>query len=155
MKPTKNKEETGFLNVDLDVYSQSNLEALAAALAHKTFVLHVGREGNRYGAHFELTTLPKNADAIIRGFAALIRALPRPARRLWDSAKTREFNIGLQAASAGKPIELHISPETIHEVASLGGQLAITVYPARFPIIPLAKLNRRALAVKKKGHATC
>jgi hypothetical protein len=131
MKSNK-KKETGFLNVDLDVYSRSNLEALVAALAQKTFALHVGREGNRYSAHFELTTLPKNADATIRGLAALISALPRSARRLWDGAKTREFNIGLQAASAGRPIELHIPPETIHEVASLGGQLAITVYPSRF-----------------------
>jgi hypothetical protein len=143
MKPTKNKEETGFLNVDLDVYSQSNLEALAAALAHKTFVLHVGREGNRYGAHFELTTVPKNADATIRGLAALIRALPRSARRLWDGAKTREFNIGLQAGSVGRHIEVRLPPETIHEVASLGGQLAIAVYPSRLARAKLETIIRR------------
>jgi hypothetical protein len=132
MKAKKNKEETGFLNVDLDIYSRSNLEALAAALSRKTFVLYLGRQGNRYSAHFEMSTLPKNADATIRGLAALIRALPRSARRLWDGAKTREFNIGLQAASVGRPIEVRLPPETIHDVASLGGQVAITVYPAKF-----------------------
>jgi hypothetical protein len=59
MKSKKNKEALGFLSVDLDVYSRSNLQALAAVVAPKTFVLHVGREGNHYGAHFELRTFPR------------------------------------------------------------------------------------------------
>jgi len=33
MNAKKNKQETGFLNVDLDIYSRSNLEAQAAALS--------------------------------------------------------------------------------------------------------------------------
>jgi len=57
------------LNVDLDVYSRSNLAPLAAAMEPNAFVLYVGREINRYGAHFEMRGFPKNAEAAVRGLA--------------------------------------------------------------------------------------
>src|SRR5271157_2199944 len=94
----KSNEETHFLNVDLDVYSKSDLQPLVTALGKGDFALYVGRLQRTYEAHIELAGgNPKSANAAIRAFATLISALPRAQRALWDTAKTREFNIGVQA----------------------------------------------------------
>jgi hypothetical protein len=123
----KTHQSKGFLNVDLDVYSRSNLAPLAAALEPKTFILYAGREVNRYGAHFELCGLPKSADAAILGLAALIRSLPSAARKLWDTATTRDFNIGIQANATGS-WKTELSIRSIQLVASLNARIVVTVY---------------------------
>ena len=66
-------KEMRFLNVDLDLVSRSDLQPLVTALEPAAFALHVGHEKRTYSAHLELSKFPKNADAAIRGFAALIQ----------------------------------------------------------------------------------
>jgi hypothetical protein len=83
---------TTFLNVDLDLYSRSNLQPLVAALGQRVFTLQVGREGQTYSAHLELSREPKTAGT------ALIHTLPKAERKLWDTANVRDFNVGVQAA---------------------------------------------------------
>ena len=76
---------TTFLNVDLDLYSRSNLQPLVAALGQRAFTLHVGREGQTHSVHLELSREPKTADLAIRSLAALIDTLPKAERKLWDT----------------------------------------------------------------------
>ena len=60
------KDETYFLNVDLDVFGRSSLEPLAYAFGSKVSQLYVGPRGNHYSAHFELRASPwAGADALI------------------------------------------------------------------------------------------
>jgi hypothetical protein len=73
---SKTHEPTGFLNVDLDVYSRSNLEPLVAALGKKVLPLHVGREGQGHSAHLELCASREDADATIASLTTLIHKLP-------------------------------------------------------------------------------
>ena len=114
--------------MDLDIYSRSKLDPLAAAFGQKAGVLYVGRERHLYSAHFELNWQPKTADAAIRGLAALVRGLPRTKRRFWDAAISRAFNIGIQAASGAKPYEVKLPPGTVQIVASLSARIVVTVY---------------------------
>lgn len=86
---------THFLNVDLDIHSKSDLQPLVAVLGEKVLVLHVGRHKRTYHGHLEVTKL-KDADQTIRVFCALIQELPRAERKMWNDAKLREFNIGVQ-----------------------------------------------------------
>jgi hypothetical protein len=88
---------TEFLNVDLDIYAPFDLQPLVSSLGKKVMVLYVGRERRSYTAHLELAGRAKSADSIIRGFCALIRALPRAEQQLWNRAKRRDFSIGVQA----------------------------------------------------------
>jgi hypothetical protein len=88
---------THFLNVDLDIYSSRDLQALVTALGQKVMVLYVGRIRRTHRAHLELAKSTKTADATIRGFCALIEALPKVERHLWNAARVRDFNIGVQA----------------------------------------------------------
>jgi hypothetical protein len=124
-------EETEFLNVDLDVCSKSDLQPMVTALGRKIIALYVGHdEGRYYSAHLELARMPKTADTTIQGFGALIRALPRAERRLWDTAVVRDFNIGVQAALQPRSYEIPLSSKTIEAASKLKARIVITVYAA-------------------------
>lgn len=119
---------TRFLNVDLDVYSRSNLQPLVAALGSKVFVLYAGRDKRTYSAHLELARDPKNADASIRGFCALVKSLPRAQRALWNAARVRDFNIGVQAAMHPFSYKIELAPDTIKAASEINSRIVFTVY---------------------------
>ena len=124
------KETTHFLNVDLDIHSKSNLEPLVTVMGQKIAVLFVGRIKRTYQAHLELrgSGLSESADSVILGFCALIRALPKAAVQLWNSAKVRDFNIGVQAAMQPHAYEIALAPETIKAAAVVNARIVLTVY---------------------------
>lgn len=125
-------QRTTFLNVDLDLYSKMKLEPLASALGDDVFPLFMGRERSLWSAHLELSEQARTADEAIRRFCALIRALPPAARKLWHTAKTRDFNIGLQAGSVAEAREFKLSLPTIRCASSLNARIVITVYSFTF-----------------------
>jgi hypothetical protein len=126
--PRSQYNVTTFLNVDLDLLSRSNLQPLVTVLRHRTFALHVGRDKHTYRAHLELSEAPRNPDAAIRSFAALIRTLPKAERKLWDTARVRDFNVGVQAAMQPHCYEIPLARETIEAVSTLRARLVFTIY---------------------------
>ena len=88
----------------------------------------MGRVRRTYEAHLEIAQDPKNADNAIKKFAALINSLPKPARRLWDSAKRRDFSIGVQAATRSEVVDIALEPETVRAAAALNARVVITTY---------------------------
>jgi hypothetical protein len=126
-------EKTRFLNVDLDIWSRSPLQALSDAFGKHVCVLHVGKENRRYGAHLELARFAGDADSVIRRFTSLVDQLPHPARMMWDQAHTREFNVGVQAGTSPHGYQLHLRPETVVAVARIGARLGVTVYGVDLP----------------------
>lgn len=139
--PKTNSEDvwknTHFINVDLDIYSKTDLRPLVAALGKKIYVLHVGRHrprGRTYCAHLELRPHPKSADLGIRDFCLLIQTLPRAERKLWDNAKARDFNIGVRVKKEPYAKRFDIAADTVRAAAKLGAQIVFTVYaPRRAP----------------------
>src|ERR1700740_1107749 len=98
MPVRKESPAAQFLNVDLDVYSSHDLQPLVNGFGKKVIDLYVGRERKGYSTHLELAGLRKpSADSTIRAFCALIRALPKKERELWNGAKSREFSVGVEA----------------------------------------------------------
>jgi hypothetical protein len=93
-------------------------------------VLYAGREIDLYSTHLELARQPKNADAAIRDFSALINGLPRAKRKLWDTATIRDFNIGVQSKGKAKPHEIKLTTRTMQAVSSLKARVVVTVYAA-------------------------
>jgi hypothetical protein len=129
--PVKKKApDAQFLNVDLDVYSRSDLQPLVNGFGKKVMALYVGRERRRYSAHLELARYPKktSADATIRAFCTLIRALPKAERGMWNAAKTREFSVGVQAGQQPFACDFRIEAQTVKAVAELGAVIVLTVY---------------------------
>jgi hypothetical protein len=59
-----------------------------------------------------------------------IAALSPLARQCWNRASRRTFDIGIQAGMGPRPFEdVQLTPETLLGIASIGGQLQVTVYP--------------------------
>jgi hypothetical protein len=121
-------KEMRFLNVDLDLVSRSDLQPLVTALEPGAFALHVGHEKRTYSAHLELSKFPKSPDAAIRGFAALIQHLSRAERKLWDTAKVRDLNIGVQSAMQPRTFEINLTPDTLEIASILRARIVFTVY---------------------------
>lgn len=151
-----NDDETYFITVDLDIYSKRRLAPLVEELGRKVVVLHEGRWGSRYSASVELgSSWNKSADQEIRGLISLIRGLRSPARRLWNAAQTREFNIGIQAAEQAPIFELRLSPKTLEAVARLGGRIVVTVYaPERLRTPPARRMTGTQRAAQQRLHPT-
>ena len=108
--------------------SSSNLEPFVAALGKRVYVLYVGRVRRTFEAHLEIASDPRNADNAIRKFVALINSLPKPALKLWDAAKRRDFSVGVQAAIQSEVLDIVLETETVRAAASLNARIVITVY---------------------------
>ena len=147
MTPPQRDDATEFLNVDLEVFSRESLAPFARGLGRPVHVLHEGRWGRRYAACLELWSggSGQTADAIIRRMVRLLNKMPRSAKLLWNRARVKQFNIGIQAAIKPRSFELKVRPDTLKGVARLGAQLAVTVYSADQPqAAPEPKLKGRA-----------
>jgi hypothetical protein len=129
MRAKKKSPGAKFLNVDLDVYSRSDLQPRVNGFGKRAIALYVGRERMGYSAHLELAGFERpSADATIRAFCTLIRALPKTERELWNGAKTREFSVGVQAGRQPFACDFRIEAQTIKAVAELGAVIVLTVY---------------------------
>jgi len=139
--------ETTFLNVDLDLWSRTPLEPLVQALGSSVVELFVGHDGRRHAAHLEWARSSLKPDVLIQRFVAAIERLPRPARRLWNQARRREFNIGIQAALQPHGFELRLEPATVQAVARVGASIGVTVYaPEHQPPVTSPDRARRPRA---------
>jgi hypothetical protein len=131
--------ETAFLNVDLDILSTAPLEPLVTAFGKKVSVLYVGGDRRRYEAHLELASFTRTADSVIRRFAKLVEGLPKPARRMWDQAHSRIFNIGIQSGFEPHSCEFLVSDAAVDAVARVRGSIIVTVYAAEPEYAPVIK----------------
>jgi hypothetical protein len=121
-------EETHFLNVDLDIEAPNDLAPLVEALAPNVHNLHTGPGKVGYQTHLELSSQPQSAEVAIRGFIKLLVDLSPRARRLWDEAIQRDFNVGIQAGTEPYSFEFALKPDTLRTVAQLGARIVTTVY---------------------------
>ena len=97
-------------------------------MGKRVSILHAQRDGRTYCAHLELARQTKSADSTIRGLCALVRALPRAEGELWNAAKVRDFNIGVQAEMQPFSYELAIAAETVKAVSDVNARIVLTVY---------------------------
>ena len=144
-------EGAHFLNVDLDLQSGENLQPILDALGGEVDVLHAGRVNRAYNAHLELSTYTRNADATIGGLCALIELLPAAAKAIWDKAKVRDFNVGVQAAAKPYCFEIKLAAKTVKAVSSVGGRIVFTVYAPKRPEREIGNLRPASKKAAKKS----
>jgi hypothetical protein len=127
-------EPTHFITVDLEIFSKRKLKALVTALHEKVVVLHEGRWGHRYHASVNGSGYRGNtrltADQEIGELLGLIDILRAGARRLWDRADARIFDIGVQAGFHPHSHALKLSSRTIRRLANAHATVAVTTYAA-------------------------
>ena len=120
--------QTRFLTVDLDIVSARPLQSLVDAFGRSVLINYVGREGGRYTAHLGLVLSTSSADGTLRAWVRRVKALPPPARRHWNAARSRELNIGIQAGMAPFSHVLRLEAATLRLVAGVGAHIGITIY---------------------------
>ena len=128
--------------VDLEIYSRIRLSPLVEAFGERVAVLYDGRVRSRYLAALEVHGWQLTEEQEIRRFVSMVRQLPPRARRLWDTAQSRTFDIGVQARRTPHSFTFRLSAATIAAVAGLGGRIAITTYA---PERPERRLTARRL----------
>jgi len=124
--------KTQFLNVDLIIYSRSDLHPLITGIEKHLHVLYLGKENRSFKACVELARVQrKTPDAIIRGFCSLIQKLPASERRYWNQAKSRIFDIGIEFGGKGSHCWFALAQQTIASAADVNAQIAVTIYGPR------------------------
>ena len=139
-------DATTFLNVDLDIASKVSLDPLVAAFGRKVFVHHVGRIKRKFWARVSRFSYGQSADTLTRELCAMVLGLPRAPRALWNSAISREFNVGIQAGLRPHCHEVRLTKKTVALVARLGGTIALTTY-APDPMPSAASRVRQKVSV--------
>ncbi|HXU62482.1 MAG TPA: hypothetical protein VN962_12315 [Polyangia bacterium] len=141
-----------FINVDLEVWSDSDLAPFQEAVQAIAFVLYAGKIRRRFLVSLEARAPKANSpEGRIWALLKIVDALPPAARRAWKAARSRIFDVGYQggefvtllrerplgsgrwyAADPGhavRPCETSFSPEVLAAVAKVGGTIATTIYP--------------------------
>jgi hypothetical protein len=116
--------ETEFLNVDLDLQSQSGLAEVVKHLEGPMFVLHA--TANQ--ATLELRMQQQDPEAAILLICAHLESAPPQARAAWDSCDVRRFDIGVQAGAAPHCARFVLGAAALVAAARLRSEVVFTVY---------------------------
>ena len=141
------KARTHFLNVDIDLKSVADPEPLVQALGRVVLCQRVGRVGRAHWVRFMLSRQPTSPTDAILGFAKLMAKLPDDRRAIWNKAKSKEFDIGIEGGFEPFSAEWVLEPRVIEAIAELGARLRITVYA---PEAPAAASRPHAVPPKKR-----
>ena len=124
-------DEAEFLGIDLDVRSRYSLFPLVAAWPGSHQPLRMDGKPNPRWLIFSPYSKANTAEAKARLLIELVADLSPVARRCWNRASTRTFDIGVQASASGRAFEeVQLSTDTLSRIASIGGRLIVTVYPS-------------------------
>ena len=116
-----------FLNVDLEIWSASKLNSLAAEMGKRVWVLHCGPAPKRHLLAVEISRWRKDPDSAIHALCAVVESLTPSSRRTWNAAR-KEFDVGYELRTAERSSHFTLRPDTLARVSSLGASLAVTYY---------------------------
>jgi hypothetical protein len=118
-------EPASFLNIDVDVRSRRSLAPLAAAWPWAQRPL-----SDSHWLVFSACGNAITAEATAQELVEQVNALPPVARRSWNLASTRTFDIGVQAGMGPRAFEkVQLTPDTLARIASIRARIRVTVYP--------------------------
>jgi hypothetical protein len=118
-------EPAQFLTIDLDVRSRRSLAPLLSAWPEAYQPLN--------DSHWLIRNayVSENAEKAAKHLLGHIAKLKGKALVSWKQAHRRTFDVGVRAGGAGRAFEeVQLSADTLRDIATVGGQLQVTVYPA-------------------------
>ncbi len=148
-------EPVQFLNVDLDIQAkpEDNLEPILKDLGESIFILRHQEncEGIQY-LSIELSDLcdVESPDLMIAAFIEKIKSLSPEGKEAWNSAYSKEFNIGYDSGKNSESICDVLSKDLLSSVVELGAHIGITIYPF---LTKKEKKKRRKLMEKTAKKA--
>jgi hypothetical protein len=125
----KTKRPAGFLNVDLEIESSGNLDLLTDEMGKAVLVLYSGPgSGKRRLLCLESSRWPNTPDAAARALCSAVERLSVRARKLWDRARRKEFDVGYELRIGVRALQVALQPETLKRIVALGATVAFTCY---------------------------
>lgn len=118
------KSATEFLNVDLDLQSQSSLMPLIRFLGTAVVVLHQ----TEHAVSLELSADRTSPESAIAGLLDFIESLPPDARDILSRCESRVLNVGIQAGEHPHSAMFNISPDVTMRMANAQLGLTFTIY---------------------------
>ena len=116
-----------YCTIDLDVRSRRSLAPLLEAWPSAQTPGHTGKGSVRW-LLLMAPTGGTSADADALEFVRWVDRLPKLARRCWDQASRRTWDIGIQAGLAPQSFEeVTLEAATLHAIARVGGRVQITL----------------------------
>jgi hypothetical protein len=124
-----------YLNTDLDLVSEGDLTALAAAFeAGAVRASHVTQvDGGLWYATFNTDEQHTEPEPNISAMIAVIESLSESFRSDWDRSQMREFNIGYDCGAEPWSFNHGLSASILGRIAAANASLRITLYPDRTP----------------------
>jgi hypothetical protein len=125
---TSNLDKSCFISVALEVFSKSELKSLVTAFGSKVHVHYLGMEFGLFKAYLGLAVPSKTPEAGILQYCKLIQKLPPSERAAWNAAKSRSFDIGIEAPKRGSHYWVAVGSDAVCAASEVGAQIAISVY---------------------------
>ncbi len=133
---SRRKQDICFLNVDLEIESALDLQALIDAFGEDVNVLYHDRleNGNDF-ASFNLhldyieNGIYGEPEKIISSFCNLVENLPYKSRKIWDKCIEKRFDIGFESGNTENSFNTVIKNEIVKLIADIGASIVITIYP--------------------------
>ncbi len=116
-----------FLNVDLEIWSASKLDALMAEMGERVSVHHYGPAPKRHLLAVANARHYKNPDSAIHALCELIESLSPAGRRLW-AASRKAFDVGYSLCPSERASHFSLRLDTLARGSGLGASLAVTYY---------------------------
>ena len=128
-----------FINADLEITSEENLEPIRDAFAQygdRFFELYCGEiDPGRYLATFEIhpdeDRDDQTAEEKIHAFCESITELRGVAHDVWVRATRRVIDLGYQADDNCEAFKDSLSADSLRRLEALGIDLALTIYPQK------------------------
>lgn len=120
-----------YLNVDVEVYSRIDLTPLREELGDRVDVMFCGEtEPGKYLLSIELAGVYNESEVehTAKSLCHLIEDLSAPAKKAWDSADDRVFDVGFDAVIDSRCGQALLSPETLQKIGRLNARLAVSIY---------------------------
>ena len=119
-----------YLNTDLDLSAEFDLQPLANSLENKgLMVLTVHAVEDAYFAAFEAGEAFGTLESNVTEMLDAIEGLDDDAKVQWAACSSREFNIGYERSDEPVTFEHGLSQTSIARLAAAQASLRITLYP--------------------------
>jgi hypothetical protein len=126
--------EAQFLAVDLEIVSRRQIDQLAPAFGDNVGINRNEQVGKDHilllstgGKTPFSEDLNKMINQTILMQVKLVHKLPEVARKQWDDARTKTFDIGIQAGGGPHVFEVRLTKQTILAVSAVGGCIQFTI----------------------------
>jgi hypothetical protein len=121
-------EQVEFLNIDLDLESNSDLSPIIQEFGDNLIVMNNKKEKGLHKVSFELAGLNGDPDYLFEKYFKLIDGLSEGGKGLWDGCNKKVFDLGFESGENSGGLQAELPQSIVNKLASLSATIAITVY---------------------------